>query len=241
MIFKPLSLALVAMMCTSTAHAISIDSMLVFANENGEGTFTIGNTEDYRQFLNVVLYDLKIKDGEFKKTRYTSQNLADWEISVKPARSILEPGFKKSFLASYPTPESLEHDKLYQIGFIPTPYFDKDEVPKQLMQMAIGFAAIFVVPTEKDYPIKYAMDYKNNQLTVKNTGESLVNISVNGCLLNTPKKEEKHCLIETTVFSGRELTLSLPKVMQQPSLKVMLRTFRDKQIEQVTIGKGQSV
>ncbi|UKA03998.1 hypothetical protein [Photobacterium damselae] len=225
-------------MLSPMTQAISIDSMLVFANQNGEGTFTIGNTEDYRQFLNVVLYDLDIVDGEYVKTRYTSQNLADWEISVKPARSILEPGFKKSFLASYPTPKNLESDKLYQIGFVPTPYFDKENVPKQIMQMAVGFAAIFVVPTNKDYPIKYEMNYTGHTLNIKNTGKSLVNISVNGCSINTPKNKEEKCKIETTVFSGRDLTLNLPLTMQVPTLKVLLRTFKDKRVKRLTINKG---
>lgn len=227
------------LMSSFSAKAITVDSLLKIADENGETSFTVGNNDGRRQFVNAFLYDMKVVDGEFVTNRYTSENISDWEISVSPARAILDPNFQRGFRIRYTKDlKSLEVDKLYQVGFIPSPYFKKDEVrdSKSNLAISIGFSAVFVVPTEKDLPVQYKASYLENALVVENTGKSYLNLTVNGCSSPT----EQNCKSETLLFAGRKLTVNLTnKMIEKNTLDVTLSTHKSKQRKSFTIRKGQ--
>lgn len=238
---KLIPICAAALFASFSSHAITVDSLLKFADKNGEASFTVGNNEKYRQFVNAFVYDMKVDDkGEFVTKRYTSENIKDWEVSVSPARAILDPNFQRGFRVSYTKGDlkDIGTDKLFQISFIPSPYFRKNELRKANGNLAIsiGFSAIFVVPTQKDHPIHYKASYIDNTLVVENTGKSYLYLTVNGCSSPT----EQNCKTETTLFSGRKLTVNLTEKMRDKTeLDVILLTHAAKQREEFTIRKGQ--
>lgn len=224
-----------------SAHAIGISSMLEYTNPKGEASFVITNSEDYRQYVNVVISEVLIENGKLKKVPYTRNNISMWAMTAYPARAILEPSFKKTFSLVYQPAVGeamVNRDKVFQVSFVPSPYFTDEEKKNNTVKMAFGFAPIVIVPAKEIAPLAYEMRYQGDKVVVTNKGNSFFTLFLDGCPEGTPAKERSACVTDATVLAGRELTISLPKGMVgRPTLHAKLASFGNKFKAEATLRK----
>ncbi|MFM5881700.1 hypothetical protein ACET7V_20080 [Aeromonas sanarellii] len=234
--------AWLTLLVTVPAHAIGINSMLEYSDPKGRAEFTITNTEDQRQYITVLITELIVENGELRKVPYTRDNVDKWVMSAHPARAIVEPGFKKSFLLMYQpiVGEPVNKDRVFQVSFAPTPYFDKEDEISQnsSVKMAFGFAPLVIVPAKEAQPLAYDMTYRGDSVTVVNRGNTAFTLFLDGCPQNTADKERSKCSTDAVVLAGRKLNLTLPAVMvSQPTLKAKMATYGNKFKAEATIRK----
>lgn len=233
-----ISLALIPL----TGNAIGIDSMMEFTQDN-KANFTVTNPAEFRQFLHVGISELKVKDGELVSVPYSRDNIDDWTLSVRPARTVIDPGLKKTFQVTYEPHDKQESgkDKAYQLSFIPTPYFEKGEEVTHRVQVAVGFAPVVIVPAAKDRPINYRMWYNEDKtLTLKNHGETYLRAFLDACPKDVKDADRRSCTTVVYVLSGRDLSVSLSEGMQDASaIKVKLSTHHLKYKHEFTLKLGQ--
>lgn len=220
------SVLLAALCSYESAAAIGINSMIEFSHE-GYGVFTISNGEDFRQFINVAVSSIEVKNGELVKIPYTRENINSWNIEVRPARTVIDSKISKDFKVSY-KPRIFElknRDKIYQLTFIPTPYFSKGEPAKHAVQVAIGFAPIFVVPAEKDQPLDYDITYNGEYIQLNNQGDSYIRAFFDACPTSTKGKAREACTKVAYALSGRHLKVALtPGMIDSSMIKVDIST-----------------
>jgi P pilus assembly chaperone PapD len=235
---------LVAALLPQWSHAsIGINSMIEFA-ERGEGQFTISNAENFRQFISVAISAITVENGELVKTPYTRDNIDKWSLTVRPARTVIDANLSKSFKVRYdPTLlESKDHDKMYQLTFVPTPYFKQGEPAKHAVQVAIGFAPIFVVPAEKDQPLNYEVTFKGTSVQLNNPGGTYIRAFFDACPNSMKGTKREACSRTAYALSGRHLTVSLPESMQKASsLKAEFSTHNLTYQKKLTLNKNQTI
>ncbi|MGS3176590.1 hypothetical protein [Aeromonas sanarellii] len=234
--------AWLTLLVTVPAHAIGINSMLEYSDPKGRAEFTITNTEDQRQYITVLITELIVENGELRKVPYTRDNVDKWVMSAHPARAIVEPGFKKSFLLMYQpiVGEPVNKDRVFQVSFAPTPYFDKEDEISQnsSVKMAFGFAPLVIVPAKEAQPLAYDMTYRGDSVTVVNRGNTAFTLYLDGCPQNTADKERSKCSTDAVVLAGRKLNLTLPAVMvSQSTLKAKMATYGNKFKAEATLRK----
>ncbi|MFB2928727.1 hypothetical protein [Aeromonas hydrophila] len=214
----------------SAAQAIGISSMLEYADEQGHAEFVVTNSEAYRQYINVAIAELTVVQGQLQKTPYTRDNLPQWALAVHPARTILEPGFKKVFALTYQPKEVARpaQDRVFQVSFVPTPYFAEGE-QGNTVKMVFGFAPLLIVPAKETQPLAYTLRYHGDKVTVINQGGTFFTVYLDGCPPGAADLARKACSVDATVLAGRELEVALPVAMQsQPTLHAKLASYGNK-------------
>lgn len=221
---------------TSTAQAISINSTFQFADDKGSATYTIINTTDKRIFLNAVMYEFYLEDGELKKIPYTRGNIKDWKIEVHPARAVINPSFEKDFRVTMKCRDKCDNikDQAFQIGFVPTPYFSENERPEQAMQIAVGFGANFVNPG-KESKLDYEITRAKEGVKIQNNGQALFTAIVSSCGPNASKEDKKSCQKSVRVLADRHLKVALPKEMRDKPLDIRLESVEKNFKETLTL------
>ena len=235
------SLLLAALCSYESVAAIGINSMVEFAHE-GEGSFTITNGEEFRQFISVAVSSISVEDGELVKTPYTRENIDSWSLTVRPARTIIDEKLSKDFKVSYKPhkSESKNRDKMYQLTFIPTPYFPKGEPAKHAVQVAIGFAPIFVVPADKDQPFDYDITYDGESIQLNNQGNSYIRAFFDACPASAKGKAREVCTKVAYAMSGRRLTVPLtPGMVGASAIKADISTHYLTYKDALTLQKNQ--
>lgn len=228
------------MLIATQVQAIGISSMLEYTDEHGEASFSISNTDNYRQYLNSSISELSVVNGELKRTPYTRDNIDIWALDVRPARTILEPGFKKDVLVKY-NPKGgeghVDRDRVFQLSFVPTPYFAEGDKPLQV-KMAFGFAPLLIVPAKQPKPLKYEIEYREGKVVVKNKGDTFFSLTLDGCSKNVSEKDRDTCVSTATVLSGRTLSIVLPKEMAGvDEIKATMFSYGNKFKAQSTLSK----
>lgn len=222
------------------AQAIGIDSMLGYADAQGEAEFVITNSEEYRQYINVAIAELAVERGQIQKVPYTRDNLSEWALEVRPARTILEPGFKKVFALKYqPKSEAprLDRDRVFQVSFVPTPYFAEGE-KGNAVKMAFGFAPLLIVPAKETQPLAFELSYRGDKVRVINKGNTFFSLFLDGCAKNVASQARKTCSVDATVLAGRELDVALPSTMQSlPVLRAKMVSYGNKFKAETTLNK----
>ncbi|MGV3003258.1 hypothetical protein [Vibrio sp. E150_018] len=192
------------------SHSIGIDSMIKFSEEN-KSEFIITSAEDYRQFIQVGVSEINVVDGEIKKTEYVRSNIDKWSLLVRPARTIIEPKLNKTFKVEY----DLKNfgmpmtDKVYQLSFIPTPYFSEGEPITHSVKVAMGFAPILIVPAKEDKPLSYKIKYEKNNVYIENNGRTYIRAVLDSCPKNTISENKERCSKVSYILSGRKLNIEL--------------------------------
>ncbi|TKG09029.1 hypothetical protein [Vibrio sp. F13] len=214
-----------------SASSIQISSLYLTADDTNTATFTVTNTDDKRIFLNIGVYELHMEDGEIVKIPYTRENLSQWQVNIKPSRTIIEPGFKKEFkVARSCGAECTDviEDQIFQLAVVPTPYFDERSRPKQAVQMAIGFAPVFIVPGT-GAPMEYDATYDDGQLTVFNRGKNVIDAVVRS---SQCKKGQDSCRIAFKVMPQRRFSIPLKTSVASRDIIIALgMTQTDERIE----------
>lgn len=223
-------LSVVVMMVAFQANAIGISSMLEYTDDSGRAVFTVTNGESYRQYINTAVAELSVVNGEIKREPYNKDNIDIWALDVRPARTILEPGFKKNIVVQY-HPKGIvrsDRDRVFQLSFVPTPYFAQGE-EKQQVKIAFGFAPLLIVPAKETMPLAYDLRYLDGKVVVTNKGTSFFSLSLDGCEKSSSERDRKECSISTTVLAGRTLEIKLPAGMtKQPTLQAKMFSYGNK-------------
>lgn len=223
------SLVVMIFACTilvaSQVKAIEIDAILKFTDKSGKQTFTLTNDSNKRMFVKVNVAELKVVNGEIEKVPYTRQNLNEWMMDVSPIKSIVEPGFEKQFAAQVRCSVDCtgQKDRIFQIGFSPTPYLENEEQGKSTVQLTMGIAAVLIQPGIPQ-PLAYDLAYSGTSVIFHNRGESYFQASVDSCPPDATRTERYTCTKEFTVLAGRKLSVELPESMRAPSLTVVIKT-----------------
>jgi len=227
------SVVLAASFVSPIANAIAIDKMVAFSNSKGEANLTITNTATYRQFINVGVSSVKAEKGELIIEPYTRDNIQDWEIEVWPARTIIDPAFRKTIgvrnlLPLKPRAE--DEDRMFQLAIIPTPYIDESEKKSNNpVQITFGFAPLIIVPAKETPSIQYELAYLGDKLEIFNRGKGFFHASFDTCDDETLEEEKEACAITVLVLAGRRLLIDLPEGMvNQKELRVSLVSYGNK-------------
>jgi hypothetical protein len=230
-----------SLLATVPAHAIGINSMLEFTDPKGKAEFTITNSEDFRQYINVLVTEFIVENGEIRKVPYTRDNVDKWVMAAHPARAIVEPGFKKNFLLMHQPivgEPDFNRDRVFQVSFVPTPYFAEDEKKGNAVKMAFGFAPLVIVPAKEPQPVAYDMTYRGDKVTVVNRGNTAFTLFLDGCPQDTAAKERSKCSTNAVVLAGRKLDVALPASMTgQTTLKAKMATYGNKFKAEATLRK----
>lgn len=230
------------LLATVPAHAIGINSMLEYSDPKGRTEFTITNTEDQRQYINVLITELIVENGELRRVPYTRDNIDKWVMSAHPARAIVEPGFKKNFLLMHQPKvgEPVNKDRVFQVSFVPTPYVAEEDKVMQnsSVKMQFGFAPLIIVPAKDPQPLTYDITYRGNSVAVVNRGNTAFTLFLDGCPQGTADKERSKCSTDAVVLAGRKLNVRLPDSMvSQPILKAKMATYGNKFKAEATLRK----
>lgn len=223
--------------------SIGIDSMVKVA-DNGTGHFTVTNSEDYRQFIQVALASVNVVNGELKMTPYTRDNISSWTLNVRPARTIVDTGLQKEFKVDFtPKPNTNKNiDHVYQLTFVPTPYFSKGEKIKHAMQIALGFAPIFIVPAEKDAPLHFNVTRNKDSIKLINKGDTYIRAYFSSCEKGVPQNKRDACSTVVHGLSGRHLEIPVPSGMKKAKIiNVEFTTHNLDYEENFKLTLGQSV
>lgn len=221
-------LAILALIATQTAHAITVSSMLEIADGEGKAEIAVTNTESYRQYLNIAVSEITVKDGEIIETPYTRDNIENWSIEVRPTRSIIDAGFKKTITAKFiGDRETLTQDRTFKITIIPSPYFKPGEEPENVMKLVFGFAPVIIIPAENSTPeIDYQLSYKGDKVYIENKGDSFFTAYLNTCKNGFESQETKDCSTRVNVLAGRKMAINLSGLMKtRPTLHVKLKSY----------------
>ncbi|HDO1331761.1 TPA: hypothetical protein P2Q98_004561 [Aeromonas veronii] len=230
---------LLSVLFAAQANAIGISSMLEYADEQGRTVFTVSNGESYRQYINTAVSELTVVNGEIKKMPYTRDNIDKWALDIRPARTILEPGFKKDIVVQYQPKEIVrsDRDRVFQLSFVPTPYFAEGE-EKQQVKIAFGFAPLLIVPAKKTQPLAYELRYQGDSVIVTNKGDGFFSLSLDGCAKDAPANARQECSTSATVLAGRKLTVKLPNEMvKAQTLRAKLFSYGNKFKAEETLSK----
>lgn len=219
--------------------AIEVDTLFRVAGKDGVGVFNVTNSEGKRLFLNVAMFEIKIENGEIIEIPYTRDNINSWKISVQPAKTIIDPKFTKALKVSMKCKDTCDKnaDQVFRIGIVPTPYYDGDKPPQHLVQMAIGFGAIFVNPG-KDQPLNYNVDYKGNDFIITNNNPTYMRAIINACDAGVEGPELESCRIKVNVLGGRKLTFLLPEKMRKQKINLKVESDRAIYKDDIEIKRG---
>lgn len=230
-VVKSVMLGLLSLCAGIPAKAIGIDSMLRYADAQGEAEFVITNSEEYRQYINVAIAELTVEQGQIKKKPYTRDNLSEWALEVYPARTILEPGFKKVFSLKYQPKSGVlrrDRDRVFQVSFVPTPYFAEGE-KGNAVKMAFGFAPLLIIPAKEAQPLAYEISYRGDKVTVTNKGGAFFTLYLDGCPKDVSSQARKACSVDATVLAGRKLdVMLLPAMQSQQVLRAKMASHGNK-------------
>ncbi|TCW20762.1 hypothetical protein [Vibrio crassostreae] len=239
MMFKIINLLLTlsaTVFWSTCSNAIEINSMFVVADKNGEGSFTIKNTTDKRIFMNVGMFEMNVVNSEIEKKAYNRDNILDWKINVRPAKTIIDPGYVKDFKVSMKCKNVCDdnQDQLFQLAFVPTPYFDDEFNEPKVVQMSIGFGALFL-NAAKDTPIRYQALFDGQNVTIDNQGDSYLKARLTNCPEGIEREEKTNCEKTVNVLPGRKLNVELPKGMDKKYVDLHLKTNLDEYTEIVRL------
>lgn len=205
-----LTTLILAMGTSMGVQALGVDSLIKIMDSNLD-VMTVSNQDGYRQFVNLHISEVDVVDGKLIPMAYTKENIDRWSLETWPSKMIIDDGQSKKFSIRYIGDEDLDHDRIYSIGVVPTPYYSEGEAPPNTVQMVIGVSPYVIVPAKTDKPLSYSVKYEDKAIVVKNLGETYFRAVVKGCDSIALKRPVRECVNSSYVLSGRELTIALPE------------------------------
>ncbi len=213
------SLVITGALCVVSAPVLSIeiDAMFKLSEADNSTTYTITNNGNSRIYLNAIMNELEIDGEEIRKINYTRENLSDWKATVSPSQMVLNPGFEGRFRVEYRC-ENCEEDveRVFQIGFVPSPYFEDGSENQHRVGVSVGFAPIFVKYSGVD-DMEYEASLNGDQVTIINHGKSFIQAKVTFC---DDKDKGEACEMNVNVLAGRKLSFTLPLAPEEATLDI---------------------
>ncbi|ORT50238.1 hypothetical protein ST37_10100 [Vibrio sp. qd031] len=208
------------------SYAIEINTLFSIANDNGVATFTLGNPQRHRLFINIGMSEVQIESGELIKIPYTRDNIDDWKIEVRPGRAIINPNFEKDFQVLMRCGGECDrrYDQVFQVMFVPSPYFPELEGEQDAkVQMSFGLAPYVLLPGE-EVPLDYDIRYEEGALRIENHSANYFKLRVDVC---GEAAIDYTCSATYQILGGRHVTLSLSDIFIESKLRLQLRTHNN--------------
>ncbi|OEC81429.1 hypothetical protein A9D46_18025 [Photobacterium damselae subsp. damselae] len=193
------------------SFALSIDTMVKIADDNGEGTYTVQNNEKYPVFVNVKLAKMSIINNKLKKIFYNKDNILMWEASVSQNKFILDAGKQKYIGIRALCSDSCDEnqDSVFSAQFTPTPY-SKDGKPVKGVSINYGYESIFIVPA-KNKQISYSITRTDDKVKIENMSNTTIEAFFNQCT----GMFKSDCSVKTVLLPGNTRNITLPKNARQ--------------------------
>ncbi|MEF1285860.1 hypothetical protein QTN94_18530 [Vibrio sp. M250220] len=215
--------------------AIQVSDLFVVANKEDKAVVTVTNVQDSRIFLNTSVSEIFLDKGDLREKKYTKNNIDEWKLNIFPARAILEPSFKKDIIMKFKCVEKKcdrNRDHVFKVGLVPVPYYE-GELDASLVQFAIGFAPIVIVPAN---PAEIELEYSysdSGALSLINHGKTFLYVDV------IPKNCDVKisCKRPLKILAGRKFDLTADEFKGQ-QLEIKARTYRSVFKEEVVIRPG---
>ncbi|HIF5636115.1 TPA: hypothetical protein ACX3DH_003818 [Vibrio parahaemolyticus] len=215
------------------SYALSVDSMLLVGDKEGNGVFTLTNDDAYTSYVVGSITKLDVQGKRIVKTPYNDKNLTSWEITLSHPKLIIEPGLQKNVgIRSLCVNEcDFEKDHVYQVNFAPSPYSENEgEVP--VVALNVGYAPLYIIPA-KESKISYSIENRGSTLHVNNTGNTFIRVGIDQC----DDKVTRDCRTAFTVLSGREKSFDLPEGTQSDSLNVVVLNHDNSYVRRIKLNK----
>ncbi|PSW20632.1 hypothetical protein C9I98_07220 [Photobacterium sanctipauli] len=236
-IFKvALALAMSWLVLAGTAMAagmnFQLDSMLLTANDKGNGVFTVTSSSRETMYLEAEVVKVMVRNGQIEKVPFSRDNFPMWDLAVNPSKLVMRPGEAKSVAVKYLCQQNCERDEdlVYQVRFKPTAGPSEEE--GQTVDIRFGMAPYYIIPAQEQL-VEYDWDYNEIEQTVavRNTGNTLIKIEVDNCNLGfMERKAEGSCRGVYPVLAGRHKLITLPEGLQGSNVQVTVANH-DQSIE----------
>lgn len=211
-------------MCFSSfTQALQLDTMLLVADKQGNGVFSLMNELPKTSLINGKIVEINVIDGKIEETPYTKDNLKDWQITLTNPNLILEQNRTKQVgVRSLCGGDcNFTSDKVYQIYFSPIPYDKGKGNTEPTLGINYGYAPIYIIPAKKSH-VEYELENRGDKLYVKNKGNTFLRIQIDAC---AKKGKSSGCRTTFTALAGREITFKLNDKFRSDSLKLRIANF----------------
>lgn len=200
------------------SNALAIDTMLKVSNPNGQGTYIVSNNGSSREFVNIALAKIYVKDGKLIRDYYDKNNLLEWEITATKNKFILEPGMKEMIGVRALCGDSCDpnKDSVYAVQFTPTPY-TKDGKVKKGVSINYGYESIFIIPAKKK-KISYLIKKKGSVVHLKNDSNTTLQVFFNQC----SAQYKSDCSVKIIILPDSVRTITLPKNAQKGDINTFI-------------------
>lgn len=206
---------------SSSVEAARVDTMLLIADKNGNGAFTLTNEEPLTYFIESSVSEILVDEyGGINRNKYTAANVAQWNVALSLPKFIIESGRSKSIGVRAICGEQcdFEQDKVYEITFTPKSYSllgEKDQ--STAMNVFVGYAPIFIIPT-RNPNVSYTIKNNGNTVEIHNTGNTMIRVMIDQCL----GLKQSTCKITYMAISGRKKIFNIPKALRGEKLNLVV-------------------
>lgn len=192
-----------------SANALTVDSMVKFADDKGNETFIINNNSAEKMYITSSIKKItSFRDNKPIYELYSRENIADWELSASKTKLVLNPhesttvGMRSLCNGSCAS----DQDQYYAVSFLPTYYDNSDEANSKRAEVGFvyGYEPLYVMPA-KVSEMKYDISYNDDRITINNKGNTVSRVIVNQC--SSPS--ETQCKSAFTVVAGMQKSFKL--------------------------------
>lgn len=210
-----------ALLFSSLANALTIDSMYLVSDDRGNSIISLTNDLEQTSFVNTYISELTTDEkGNIIRNKYTEENFDDWKIITTTPRLIIEPGVSKDIgIRALCDPDSCAHDKdlMFSIVFEPSPYFEDSVSSQSSVMINYGYASLFIIPA-KNQNISYTLVNRGEYILARNTGNTLLNLVIDQC----SSIVKNNCRVTERLLSGRERQIKLPDHFKRDKIEVKI-------------------
>lgn len=216
------SLFAAAALFSGIAYGLTVDTIFLVADKNGNGIVTLTNDLDKPSFIKTSIDEIKTDaKGGLIRTAYTKDNLSQWRIMTTHPKLILEPGREKEVgvrsMCNRTQCES-DHDMVFSVTFAPSPYLKKGEQKdEQAVQINYGYSVVYVIPT-KQGKMAYRISRNKNMLEVFNQGNTMLSLVIDEC----SETDKVQCRMQEHVINGRLRSIKLPEKYADKTVKAKI-------------------
>lgn len=218
----------------SAAPTFTLDTLFKTSNDNGNGSFTLRNTQRENVFVKGEVLQVKVVDGEIEKIPLTRDNFPLWDLAINPSKLRLLPGEVRDVAVKYLCQKDCDRteDLVYQVRF--SPISAPDGSDEQRVDIGFGFAPYYIIPAlESKVTYEWDYDEQKHEVQVKNTGNTYLKIEVDNC--NNKLRTVKNCVAVYDVLAGRVLNIDLPETLKGNNVRVTVADHDQRYQDEFTL------